>query len=999
MPVTAWHENAILCPRRVLLAAWRGVAAHGAVILGIASIALVWAGVLHSLAAERAQAFRGAVQDAANLSRAFEEHVVRSIKTIDQTLLYVRESYERDRTGFDLSAWARSTRALTDMTFQISLTDKNGILTVSDYLRNNERIDLSDREHFRVHRDNPGDDIFISKPVVGRASRKWSIQLSRKLMTAGGAFDGMVVVSLSPRYFSRFYESVDLGKQGIVMLAGADGVVRASAQAGGDDTALAQSLTGRVLTAYARSPAGAVEATSETDGVTRICAYRGVRGYPLVVGVGIGREEVLVAYRASEKSYLVLATLMTVLLLAVTVGIIAHNARLKRAREKLLASEAAYAQKSTLLQTTLEHMSQGILMLDASRRVQVCNRQTIETLGLPAALMAGSPLYDDVLLWLWQQGEFGEDGRDVEPWLRQFLLEGGVSDRPQAYERTRPDGMVLEIRSTPLPGGGVVRTFTDITSRKRIEAGLRAARDQADRAASARSEFLAVMSHEIRSPMSGLLGVLDLLRDTDLDSEQRRMANMVHSSASALLGVLNDILDFSKIEAGALSIVPEPTSLRDLTAGIVEPYRYAALDKDVDLTLRVSPKVPDYTETDPLRLRQILNNLLSNAVKFTRAGQIAASVEVARDGPAPRLRFVVRDTGIGMTADVIGRLFEPFVQADGSTTRNFGGTGLGLCISRRLARLMDGDLTVTSRLDQGSEFTLLLPLIPARAPEAGKVAAGAPARPARLRASGRVLVVDDEPTNRWLTQRQLERLGLTAQAAENGEAALATLRAGRYDLMVTDCHMPVMDGVALTCAVRAASDPALSALPIIGLTADVTAAQRERCLEAGMTDVAIKPLTLERLSRLVLRHLPSANPDMPAAPAAASPEPASALPFDDQVYRELFPEGDSEGKAWLGEFLDLAGGLSREVQALLAVEADATLQRKALSATAHRLAGCSLSAGAMRLGAAARALEQDATSKGLPALRLRHAVLEREFVAAKLAIAGFLTDVQPESIP
>ena len=232
--------------------------------------------------------------------------------------------------------------------------------------------------------------------------------------------------------------------------------------------------------------------------------------------------------------------------------------------------------------------------------------------------------------------------------------------------------------ATPAPGGGVVLTYTDITPRKKYEAELKAAREEADRAAKVKSEFLATIHHEIRSPMSGMLGVLEILNRTNLDDDQSRMTNMVQSSASGLLAVLNDILDFSKIEAEALSIVPETINLGGLVNEIVQPHVFAAARKGVGLTARFDQEVPDYIETDPLRLRQIINNLLANSVKFTAEGEIELAVDIVAGGTDPRLRLVVRDTGIGMSADVIERLFEPFMQADSSTTQIFGGTGLGL---------------------------------------------------------------------------------------------------------------------------------------------------------------------------------------------------------------------------------------------------------------------------------------------------------------------------------
>jgi light-regulated signal transduction histidine kinase (bacteriophytochrome)/CheY-like chemotaxis protein len=533
---------------------------------------------------------------------------------------------------------------------------------------------------------------------------------------------------------------------------------------------------------------------------------------------------------------------------------------------------------------------------------------------------------------------------------------------------------------------------------RRLAAGaeaMRAARDEAQQAMRAKSDFLATMSHEIRSPLSGLLGVLELLRATRLDADQGRMAAMIHNSATMLLAVLNDILDFSKIEAGAMSTVIEPVRLRQVVDEVVQPHAVTAAKKTVAMTVSIDPALPDHIATDRLRLSQIFNNLLSNAVKFTSSGEVSVRLGFSREageGTAgkPWLLLSVRDTGIGMSAPVMAQLFAPFMQADGSTTRMFGGTGLGLAISRKLARLLDGDLSVTSQPGVGSEFTLRLPILPC-AEQAGLQPAEAVSSPVSLPQDRRVLVADDDATIRWLSQRQLERLGFSVDVAEDGEAALAKLQAEPYDLLLTDCHMPRMNGVALTQAVRGSALEVLRALPIIGLTADVTEAQRSICLGAGMTELATKPLTIERLSRLLLAHLPSTSrKDAPAAPLSLR-----AVPFEDQIFLSMFPADDEEGKAWLRAYLANAGRDLAELDGLLAAADGAELPRAVIVEVAHRMAGSAFSVGAMLLGAEAKALQAAAEDEVLDDLTARRRALARELSAAKAAIDVFLKEGLP----
>jgi len=490
-----------------------------------------------------------------------------------------------------------------------------------------------------------------------------------------------------------------------------------------------------------------------------------------------------------------------------------------------------------------------------------------------------------------------------------------------------------------------------------FENQIKAAVAQAEAASEAKSEFLATMSHEIRSPMNGIMGTIDLLYVSPLAGEQRQLVDLLHDSAASLLGILDDILDFAKIEAGAVALAAEPTSMARLVASVREMLIHAAARKEVAFDTDIAADVPEWIAADALRLRQILVNLAGNAVKFTARGSVGIKVARGADrSGTPVLTFAVSDTGIGMAPEAIARLFQPFSQADASTTRHFGGTGLGLSISRRLAAMMGGDVAVASEPGVGSVFTLTVPLVEAAQP-AAIVSQQAIVGSAEL-GLVRALVAEDLPTNRFVIERQLVRLGVQVEAVENGQEALTALGRGSYDILITDFHMPVMDGLELTRRIRETeAKDAETRLPIIGLTADVTASTRERCQSAGMDEVISKPIDMRRLEtvlRCLLLEKADDRDDQPVHQAAAN-----APVFDQETYRELFGPDDPEGPKWLATIMDSTAGLLDELRRA-AVNRDAA----AMAKTAHRLAGSALCAGAARLGEICRNVEMKVPDAG-----------------------------------
>jgi signal transduction histidine kinase/DNA-binding response OmpR family regulator/uncharacterized protein YigA (DUF484 family) len=483
------------------------------------------------------------------------------------------------------------------------------------------------------------------------------------------------------------------------------------------------------------------------------------------------------------------------------------------------------------------------------------------------------------------------------------------------------------------------------------------ARCEAEAANLAKSTFLATMSHEIRTPMNGVLGMIEVLERQGLTKDQRRIIVTMRESAEALLHIIDDVLDFSKIEAGRLELEATSFSLSGLVGGVLDALRSQVLAKGLTLDSEIDAGSQDALIGDPTRVRQILFNLLSNAIKFTDHGGVRVRAgTLPLGGGSTRATIAVTDTGIGLGSEQLARLFQPFVQADSSTTRQFGGTGLGLSIVQRLAQTMGGDVAVESAPGAGSTFTVTLTLDAAPAdsplkkllrPVAGPLARAA----ARSGEAPRVLVVEDHPVNREVLVLQLKLLGIEADSVENGVAALEAWAGDRYAAVLADIHMPHMDGHELARRLRAAeTERGAVRTPIVAVTANAMKGEEERCLASGMDAYLVKPVSIERLCATLERWLPI-RAESSVGDALDQKESTAAI--DRNVLA-----------AWLGDDRAVIDSLLAKFRET-AIEAKSEIEVASragdlanLAAVAHKLKGAAQAVGATGVGAAAAALEQ-----------------------------------------
>ncbi len=598
------------------------------------------------------------------------------------------------------------------------------------------------------------------------------------------------------------------------------------------------------------------------------------------------------------------------------------------------------------------------------------------------------------------------------------FITAALRGERQQFERTltKADGSTGHTWAHYIPDidGEDVRGFfvlvSDVTELKQAQIKLETLNEElrkrtleAESANRAKSEFLANMSHEIRTPMNAILGLTRIVLDTELTSRQADYLRKVHGSSQALMVILNDILDYSKIEAGRLEIENLPICVADILDDTAELFSARLEEKGLAMLLDIDPHLPEVVMGDPLRISQVLNNLVGNAVKFTETGEIHIKVETAaEDSRSITLRFAVRDTGIGLSKAQSDRLFQAFTQADGTISRKYGGTGLGLTISQRLVRLMGGDINVSSIEGAGATFTFAIQVQKAppgtlaarqrrKKPDAGIATVHKPAPAIAATGAGllgaRILLVEDNRINQEVAGEFLRQQGATVTMAEHGAEALALIQRPCFDAVLMDLHMPVMDGFEATRKIREFFGN--NDLPIIAMTAAVMQDDRERCSAAGMVDFVAKPINPDELTAILKKWLKISEtahviPDEVTICTKATQPLESMSGFDIAAALRRMNGNENLLRSLLLQFVQEHANAAEELKALLSEGKTYEAQH-----LAHTIKGAAGTVGAVRLAEAASALEQELRT-GVDPSDVDH--FGEELSAANLTIRSHVPD-------
>ncbi len=660
-------------------------------------------------------------------------------------------------------------------------------------------------------------------------------------------------------------------------------------------------------------------------------------------------------------------TLFTLLIAAYVIGSSHRRILIENLVEKRTAELKTTKDE---LEQILSNTVEGIYGVDIRGRTIFANQAALEMTGFTEEEMINNPQHALI-------HHHYPDGSTYPPEeckIYQAYTKGiTTSSDKEVFWHKNGYSIPVEYTSTPIYDEqnnitGAVIIFRNITERKKYEAEIIEARHRAEEASRSKSEFLATMSHEIRTPMNGLLGMAQLLSGTKLDQTQQEYVDAMLQSGEVLLLQINDVLDFSRIESGRLQLEPHAFDLYTLCIQLIQLMSNRAESKGILLQLDYPDNTPRHFIGDSMRIRQIMLNLVNNAIKFTEEGHINISVKcLSRQIDSAKLSIEIKDTGIGIPADQFEHIFNPFTQADASTTRRYGGSGLGLAICKRLADLMHAQIGVNSTVNKGSNFWLHveLPLS-----ESTELFNSFIAPEEKLIFSGNALLVEDNYVNAIVAKNMLSNLGLTITLAENGKIAIEKYKQGNFDLIFMDCQMPVMDGYSATEIIRKYDKN----IPVLAITANILPEDINRCIQSGMNACLHKPIEQNRLQHELKHWLPFKQDHTSSAEITTSTDVLQALSLDTAHLERLKNMMDNLFMELIPAYIEGSDKILDELPELIRTGDTSTLERHA-----HSLKSSSRNVGANSLATLAEKMEKMAHSQNLKAYEDTYPQLQEDY--------------------